>query len=157
MLLSWLLLLSSIINGGSPPAAAVPAVVVYSEPVPDQWQLDGIELGDKTGEVTGIWGTPGKIVPDEWQSGCETWHYKEGRNVGFCGGAVSYVEVSAAAKKTNVDGKDIPMVKEELQLMLGKPDFEADDGWGVLRGEEALKVFVDDQGKLVSLDLFTDL
>jgi hypothetical protein len=42
----------------------------------------------------------------------------------------------------------------ELRKALGKPDFVADDGWLVLRGEEALKVFVNEQGKLVSLDLF---
>jgi hypothetical protein len=157
MLLSWLVLLSSIVNGGSPPAAAVPATVAYSDPVPQQWQLDGIELGEETARVTGKWGHPSKIAPDGWRNECEIWSYKDGKNVGICDGSVSYVQVMANAKKADLNGKVIPMFIADLRQALGKPEFEADDGWGIVKGQEALKVFIDERGKLVSLDLFTDL
>jgi hypothetical protein len=150
-------LLSSIINGGSPPAAAVPATVTYSNPVPQQWQLDGIELGEAANRVTDKWGHPAKVFSDEWQNECETWSYKDGKNVGICDGSVSYVQVTANAKKANLNGRDIPMMKSDLRQALGNPEFEADDGWGIVRGQEALKVFVDERNNLVSLDLFTDM
>jgi hypothetical protein len=157
MLLSWLVLLSSIMNGGSPPAAAVPATVAYSDPVPRQWQLDGIKLGEEMTGVTGKWGRPSKIAPDEWRNECEIWSYKDGKNVGICDGSVSYVQVMANAKKAELNGKVIPMFITDLRQALGKPKFEADDGWGIVKGQEALKVFIDERGKLVSLDLFTDM
>jgi hypothetical protein len=157
MLLSWLVLLSSIMNGGSPPAAAVPATVAYSDPVPRQWQLDGIKLGEEMTGVTDNWGRPSKIAPDEWRNECEIWSYKDGKNVGICDGSVSYVQVMANAKKAELNGKVIPMFITDLRQALGKPKFEADDGWGIVKGQEALKVFIDERGKLVSLDLFTDM
>jgi hypothetical protein len=157
MLLSWLVLLSSILNGGSPPAAAVPATVAYSDPMPQQWQLNGIKLGEETTQVMGKWGRPSKVASDEWRNECEIWSYKDGKNVGICDGSVSYVQVLANAKKTDLNGKVIPMVITDLRQALGKPEFVADDGWGIIKGQEALKVFIDERGKLVSLDLFTDM
>jgi hypothetical protein len=151
--ISWLVLLSLIINGGAQPAAAAPTAVVYNH-TPEQWRLDGIELGENSYRVIGAWGIPSNVVTDDWQSECETWNYSDVKRVGICNGAVSFVQVMAKAKKAVVDNQVIKMDKVELRKALGKPDFVADDGWLVLRGEEALKVFVNEQGKLVSLDLF---
>jgi hypothetical protein len=152
-MISWLVLLSLIINGGAQPAAAAPTAVVYNQ-MPEQWRLDGIELGENTYRVIRAWGIPSKVVKDDLQSECETWNYSDVKKVGVCNGTVSFVQVMAKAKKAVVDNQVIKMGKAELRQALGKPDFIADDGWLVLRGEEALKVFVDKQGKLVSLDLF---
>jgi hypothetical protein len=151
--ISWLVLLSLIINGGTQPAAPTPAAVVYNQ-MPEQWRLDGIKLGENAYRVIGAWGIPSKVVTDNLHSECETWNYSNLKKVGICNGAVSFVQVLAKAKKAVVDNQVIKMDKTELRQALGKPDFIADDGWLVLRGEEALKVFVDKQGKLVSLDLF---
>jgi hypothetical protein len=163
MLIPWLVLLSSIVNGGAPPAAAAAApapaataTAVEPDPIYKQWQLNGIGLGDQAIEVKGTWGSPSKIDSDEWRNECEIWSYGDGKNVGMCDGAVSFVQITAAAKKANLNGHDIAMVNRSLRQALGKAEFAADDGWGVVKGAEALKVFVDDRGKLVSLDLFSD-
>ncbi|WP_239618500.1 hypothetical protein [Cohnella mopanensis] len=154
MLISWLILFSSIVNGGAAPAAAVPATAVYPDPVPKQWQIDGIELGDPSSEVRGAWGNPGKIESDEWQSGCEVWSYTGGKNVGMCEGEVSFIQVTANAKSANLNGRMVKIADKDLRQALGKPEFQADDGWGVVNGSDSLKVFVDDRGNPVSLDLF---
>jgi hypothetical protein len=154
MWISWLVFLSSLLNGGTPPASAAPASALY-DPFPGQWMLNGIELGDETYQVIGAWGRPNEVVADEWQKECETWNYNGGKKVGLCNGEVSFVQVMAKAKNAVVDGEVIAMENANLRHALGKPEFLADDGWGVLRGEEALKVFVDEQDQLVSLDLFS--
>lgn len=174
MMISWLILLSSIVNGGAAPAAAAPAMlapVVPSKVVPStvvptatphpvphskQWQLNGVELGDAASEVKGTWGSPSIITTDELQNDCETWSYRDGKNVGLCSGEVSFVQITADANKANLDGDDINLLNKDLRQALGKPEFEAEDGWGVVNGAEALKVFLDDRGSLVSLDLFLD-
>jgi hypothetical protein len=156
MLISWLILFSSITNGGAAPAAAAPVTAVYPQPAQQQLTLDGIELGDKVVEVKEAWGNPSKVDIDEWRSDCEIWSYKGGKNVGMCDGTVSYVQVTANAKKANLNGQDIAMLNKELRQALGKPEFKAEDGWGIVRGSEAIKVFVDERGKLVSLDLFSE-
>jgi len=157
MLISCLILLSAVVNGGAATlsAAPVPAILYPGFSVP-QWQLNGIELGDTAGEVRRIWGKPAVIAPDEWQNECQTWSYGEGRNVGMCGGEVAYVQVMAEARKATLDGRELGMTDKELREALGRPDFEAEDGWGIVKGAEAIKVFVDERGNLVSMDLFTD-
>ncbi|QJD84364.1 hypothetical protein [Cohnella herbarum] len=156
MLISWLILFSSITNGGAAPAAAAPVTAVYPQPASQQLILDGIELGAKGAEVKEAWGNPSKIVSDEWSSDCEIWSYKGGKNVGMCDDNVSYVQVMADAKKANLNGTDIAMVNKDLRQALGKPEFKAEDGWGIVRGSDAIKVFVDEKGKLVSVDLFPE-
>jgi hypothetical protein len=156
MIISWLLLLSSIVHGGPPPSSAAPAVLLHAEALQRPWQLEGVGLGDTGAQVESTWGKPSSVASDEWQQDCETWSYKTGKNVGLCGGQVSFVQVTAAARKANLDGKVVAMAGTELRQALGKPEFEAEDGWGVVKGAEALKVFVDERGRLVSLDLFHD-
>lgn len=166
MLITWLYLFSSLMNGGSAPAAAVPAApVLFSamalpSPLPAKpstpWQLQGIRLGETTAEVKQTRGVPAKSESDPLQSGCETWSYREGTNVGFCEGAVSFVQVTAKAGTANVTGEDVAMTDKALREAFGKPDYVAEDGWGILGKGEALKVFNDDFGKAVSLDLFFD-
>jgi len=155
MLISWLVLFTSIVNGGAAPAAAVPATAAFPQPsVPKQWQIDGIRLGDLANEVRGEWGNPGKIESDEWRKECEVWSYADGKNVGLCEGEVSFVQVTATARSANVNGREIKLNDKDLKRALGKPQFRAEDGWGVVNGSDSLKVFVDDRGRLVSLDLF---
>jgi hypothetical protein len=155
MLISWLVLFTSIVNGGSAPAAAVPATAAFPQPsAQKQWQIDGIRLGDLASEVRGEWGNPGKIESDEWHNECEVWSYADGKNVGLCEGEVSFVQVTATAQSANVNGRDIKLIDKDLKRALGKPQFRSDDGWGVVNGSDSLKVFVDDRGELVSLDLF---
>jgi hypothetical protein len=150
----WLVLLSSLLTSGTPSPAAAPAAIVYDQS-PEQWMLDGIELGDDAFQVIEVWGRPNEVIVDDWQSGCETWNYKEGKNLGMCNERVYFVQVTAKAQNTSLDGQAISMETTKLRQALGNPEFLADDGWGVLRGNEALKVFVDEQGSLVSIDLFT--
>lgn len=147
MWLSVLIALAAIFNVASPvKAAETPAEV-------GQWQLEGIKLGDKESRVKGSWGYPFKVVEDKL-TGCKVWKYREGKNVGMCNGVVSYVQVTAKAGSAVINRKPVPMVQSKLKQVLGKPAFVADDGWGILKGEEALKVFVDKRGKLLSIDLF---
>ncbi|RED56769.1 hypothetical protein [Cohnella lupini] len=156
MLISWLILLSSIVNGGTAPAAAVPAAVIQPTSPPKQWQLDGIQLGATAREVKEAWGRPTEITPGDWLNECDTWIYDKEKNVGMCDGIVSFVQVTVNAKKANLDGQVIPMGNKDLRQALGRPEFEADDGWGIVHGAEALKVFVNENGDPVSLDLFSD-
>ncbi|MFC5702262.1 hypothetical protein ACFPVX_13245 [Cohnella faecalis] len=102
------------------------------------------------------WGQPSGKERDEWQPGCVTWSYGKSKNVGLCEGTVSYVQLKAAASGADIDGKKVKLDKQSLEDALGAPAFVADDGWGVTNGTDALKVFVDDSGNLVSLDLFED-
>lgn len=164
----WMILFylfSSLTNGASAPgapAAAAPALPVpaVNAPAPekptaaDSWRLEGIRLGDEASAVAAEWGKPAAKTKDEQQAGCETWSYADGKAVGLCGGAVTFVQVTAKAGAANVDGADVALTGPSLRAALGRPAFEADDGWGVLRGEEALKVFEDKQGDIVSVDLF---
>jgi hypothetical protein len=153
MWISWLAVLLTLFNGGTPPASATPVSVLY-HPLPEQWMLNGIELGDEAYQVNEAWGRPSEVVADDWQKDCETWNYSGGKKIGLCNGEVSFVQIMAKAQSAVVDGKVIAMKNVELRHALGKPEFLADDGWGVLRGAEALKVFVDAHDQLVSLDLF---
>lgn len=72
----------------------------------------------------------------------------------MCDGEVSFVQVTATARSANVNGREIKLNDKDLKRALGKPQFRAEDGWGVANGSDSLKVFVDDRGRLVSLDLF---
>ncbi|MFB9277692.1 hypothetical protein [Cohnella cellulosilytica] len=153
MRLSWLLLIASLLNGGSTPPSSAPVAAVPLPVVP-HWELDGVALGDAGMEVSAAWGSPGTIEEDEWYPGCVIWSYADGRNVGLCEDAVSFVQVTAGAGQASLNGREFPLEDAALRQVLGKPEFEAEDGWGVVNGFEALKVFVDDRGKLVSLDLF---
>ncbi|OXS56166.1 hypothetical protein B1A99_20565 [Cohnella sp. CIP 111063] len=154
MWISWLLLLSSLLNGGPAPSSAAPAAVVHPQPVVPRWELDGVALGDDEWKVAAAWGRPGAIGEDEWHRECAIWSYDDGRNVGLCEGAVSFVQVTANAGRANLNGRELLLEDADLRQALGQPEFEAEDGWGVLNGDEAIKVFVDDRGELVSLDLF---
>ncbi len=153
MWVSWMLLIASLLNGGAAPSSAVPAAVAPLPAVP-RWELDGVALGDAEREVASEWGKPVAVEEDEWHRGCAIWSYSDGRNVGLCEGAVSFVQVTAGAGQANLNGREFPLEEAALRQVLGKPEFEAEDGWGVVNGPEAIKVFVDDRGKLVSLDLF---
>lgn len=164
----WIILFylfSSLTNGGSvsgAPAATVPAppVPAVNAPEPekpaaaDSWRLEGIRLGDAAPAVAAEWGRPTEKTKDELQASCETWSYKDGKAVGLCDGAVTFVQVTAKAGAANVDGANVALTGSSLRAALGRPAFEADDGWGVLRGEEAIKVFEDEDGSVVSVDLF---
>jgi len=154
MWISWMFLISSIMNGGAAPPSAAPAVAAYPWTALSQWELDGIALGDTEWEVAAAWGKPSEIEADEWRSDCVTWSYGDGKNVGLCEGTVSFVQVTSRAGKANLNGRELAMAGPDLRRALGKPEFEAEDGWGIVRGPEALKVFVDDRGAPVSLDLF---
>jgi len=154
MLITWLLLLSSLVNGNSPPSSAAPAAIVHPSPAGRPWQLEGVALGDSEKQVRVQWGKPGRVTPDEWQPSCETWSYKEGKNVGLCEEQVVFVQVTAEAGTVNLDGREFGLESRDLRRELGAPAFEAEDGWGVERVSEALKVFVDERGQPVSLDLF---
>lgn len=149
MWLSVLIVLAAIFNAASPAKAAEPPAAVQ------QWKLDGIKLGDEASRVKGAWGFPFKVVEDKL-TGCKVWKYREGKNVGMCDGVVSFVQVTVKAGSAVINRKPVPMVQSKLKQALGKPAFVADDGWGILKGEEALKVFVDKRGKLLSIDLFAD-
>lgn len=170
MRLSWLVLLSSLLTGGSTPSSAPTSVPFLAppdpaaEPVPAKpavteivyWRLEGLSLGDSSAAVKNAWGEPDAVGPDDWLSGCDIWHYADGRNVSVCDGFVEVVQIGAQAKKIDLSGREIPMDDGSLREALGKPDFSAEDGWGVAAGSEALKVFVDAGGNVSSLDLFSD-
>ncbi|KIL36851.1 hypothetical protein SD71_05475 [Cohnella kolymensis] len=149
MWLTVMIVLAAIFNVATPAKAAEPPAAVQ------QWKLDGIQLGDKASRVKGAWGNPFKVAEDNL-TGCKVWKYREGKSVGMCDGVVSFVQVTAEAGSAVINRKSVPMVQSKLKQALGKPAFVADDGWGVLKGEEALKVFVDNRGKLLSIELFAD-
>jgi hypothetical protein len=156
MWVPWLVLLASMIgSGGVPPTGAAPVAVVDYHSAED-WTLDGIGLGEGSSQVMAAWGRPSSINKDELQQECETWSYKDGKNVGLCDGQVTYVQVTAKSAHAVVGDRTVAMEPRQLRKEFGNPAFEAEDGWGVTRGdgEEAFKVFVDNRGKLVSLDLF---
>ncbi|RED56515.1 hypothetical protein [Cohnella phaseoli] len=150
MWFSWLLLFSLMGNGGAASYSTASAAVAA---VP-QWDLDGVSLGDTESEVIAAWGKPNAVETDEWYPDCVIWSYMGGRNAGLCDGEVSFVQVTSRADKVNLNGRELAMSGPDLRRALGNPEFEAEDGWGVIHGPEALKVFVDERGKLVSLDLF---
>lgn len=164
MWIFWFYLFSSLTNGGSAPAAPLPAAAA---PVPavvaqattadnaiDRWRLMGVGLGDTEAEVREAWGKPAGKEADPLRDGCENWTYKDGSNVGICGGAVEFVQAKGRTPATNIDGVTIPLTDAALKRALGKPAFVSDDGWGVEKGEEALKVFADGKGGIASIDLF---
>jgi len=156
MIFPWILFLSSLFNGDSGPSSAAPAALVHPLPADRPWLLEGVALGEAERDVETKWGKPAKVESDEWQPSCETWSYRDGKNVGICEGEVSFVQVTAKARSANLDGREFDLNDRDVSRELGAPQFEAEDGWGVVKGSEALKVFVDERGHLVSLDLFHD-
>ena len=124
--------------------------------MPKQWTLNDIALGDEAYHVNQVWGQPSEVVADQWQKECETWNYKGNKKVGLCNGEVSFVQIMAKSQNAIIDGEVIAMENAELRHVLGKPQFFGEDGWGVLRGSDVLKVFIDEQEQLVSLDLFSE-
>ncbi|XID95944.1 hypothetical protein ACF3MZ_16145 [Paenibacillaceae bacterium WGS1546] len=170
MRLSWLVLLSSLLTGGSTPSSAPSSMPLpappgsEAPPVPAtpavtgaaHWRLEGVSLGDSSAAVKSAWGDPDAVGPDDWLSGCDIWRYAGGRNVSVCDGFVEVVQIGSHAKTIDLSGREIPMDDGSLREALGAPDFSAEDGWGVAVGSEALKVFLDGDGNVSSLDLFSD-
>lgn len=157
MLISWLVMVVLVLGGagGGSTSGSAPATASASEVSPP-WRLDGLAVGDRADDVVERWGRPSGKERDEWQPGCETWSYGTSRNVGLCEGSVTFVQLKADADGADVDGRKVKLDKKSLEEALGAPAFVAEDGWGVTNGFDALKVFVDDSGNLVSLDLFED-
>lgn len=126
MWFSWLLLFSLMGNGGATSYSIAPATAA----VVPQWDLDGVSLGDTESEVVAVWGKPSAVETDEWQHDCVVWSYGDGRNAGMCAGEVSFVQVTSRAAKVNLNGRELAMSGSDLRRALGKPEFEAEDGWG---------------------------
>ncbi|MFD0674009.1 hypothetical protein [Cohnella sp. GCM10027633] len=164
MWIFWFCLFSSLTNGGSAPAAPLPAAAApvqavlaqapSAENAVERWRLEGVGLGDTAAEVRAAWGAPADKEPDILRDSCENWTYANGSTVGLCEGAVEFVQAKGKSSETNIDGVDVPLTNADLKRALGKPAFVADDGWGVMKGEEALKVFEDGSGRIASIDLF---
>ncbi len=163
----WILLFylfSSLTNGGNasavpglpaPQVAAMPAADAPERPeAANSWRLEGIRLGDGSPVVEAAWGEPTEKTADDAFAGCETWAYADGKSAGLCDGAVTFVRVKAIDGSINVNGSDVALTDGALKAALGRPAFVAEDGWGVVRDEDALKVFEDGQGNVESIDLF---
>lgn len=164
----WILLFylfSSLTNDGNmlavPALPAPPIPELHESIVPERpeaaesWRLEGIRLGDGSPVVEAAWGEPTEKTADDAFAACETWAYADGKSAGLCDGAVTFVRVANANGRTiNVNGSDVALTDGALKAALGRPAFVAEDGWVIVRDEDALKVFEDGQGNIESVDLF---
>lgn len=115
--------------------------------------LNGISLNDTKHDVWTKKGKPLQITRDRW-TGCHEYHYEDAA-VGICDGMVEYVHVEAAAGKIMVNGVRIPLKAHDIERVLGKPQFVAEDGKVFIRGFHAIKVYSEPgSGTLQGVDFF---
>ncbi|WP_410512366.1 hypothetical protein PaeBR_20525 [Paenibacillus sp. BR2-3] len=120
--------------------------------------LAGVRLFATEDELLQKKGTPLQIVEDPWQ-GCLEYQY-ENMSAGVLGSEVLYVHVSPSQAQRYglfLNEVELDPAKNNLQELLGAPDFKAEDGDVYMRGNTALKIYRDtDTGKWLGIDLFDE-
>jgi len=118
--------------------------------------LAGVRLFSPEEELLEKQGMPVRITQDPWQN-CLEYQYNH-MSAGICGGYVLYVHVSPAQAQQygiSLNGVRLDPVNNNLEELLGVPDFQAEDGDVYMRGDIALKVYRDtDTGEWLGIDLF---
>lgn len=142
--------------GLSPPAYEAAADNETAAYIPAFTSLGGVRLFATEAELTRQKGAPRSVSKELWQ-GCLEYRYDD-LDAGICGGVVRYIHVSpaqAARYGLDVSGTEIDPLRDRLEDVLGSPDFRAEDGNVYLRGEAALKVYLDPAtGGWAGIDLF---
>ncbi|UUZ92274.1 hypothetical protein LJK87_43945 [Paenibacillus sp. P25] len=77
--------------------------------------------------------------------------------IGLYDNFIQYVVVPGEAGTIEIDGRVLELKPEVLRKELGEPSLVADDGIVYRRGQNALKIFLDANGKLTSVHLFSAL
>jgi hypothetical protein len=101
-------------------------------------------------------GTPLNITADPWQE-CLEYQYAD-MSAGICGGIVTYIHVSPAQAGLyglKLNEVTLNPADNNVRVLLGQPDFIADDGDVYIRGNEALKIYRNPvTGEWDGIDLF---
>lgn len=118
--------------------------------------LSGVTLYMPLDTLLDIKGAPLDITADPWQDSLE-YHYAD-LSVGVAGSSVIYIHVEPEQARQyglSINETLLDPVNNNLQELLGKPDFVADDGDVYLRGNAALKIYRNMQtGIWEGIDLF---
>ncbi|AJY73884.1 hypothetical protein [Paenibacillus beijingensis] len=121
----------------------------------DFGMINGVSLSDGKADVMRKLGLPAAAPADEQLSSRTSWIYP-GITIGFDGDQLNYILIPKEAGEVKVGGLTLPVDIEAWKNAFGKPDFEAEDGFGYVDANGmAAKLFVDgSSGKLTSIDFF---
>ncbi|MEK3733452.1 MULTISPECIES: hypothetical protein [Paenibacillus] len=123
--------------------------VVQDEPM----SLNGVDLNDTKTEIVHKLGAPAAIKDDPIQH-VTVLHYDH-MEIGIDHDRTEYVHVKPSAGEFQLNGQPVPMTIRDIHAFLGQPDHAAEDGDVYVRGNEALKVFMNrDSGHITGIDLF---
>lgn len=118
--------------------------------------LSGIYLYMTEEELLQTKGNPERIAEDPWGD-CLEYQYAD-ISAGICDGIVLYVHASpsqALQFGLKLNAQELNPLANNLQELLGSPDFEAEDGDVYIRGSAALKVYRNmETGEWDGIDLF---
>lgn len=117
--------------------------------------INGISLTDGKADVMQKLGLPEAAPADEQLPSKTNWIYAN-IIIGFEGDQLDYIMVPKEAGHVNIGGQTLPVDIAAWKKAFGKPDFEAEDGFGYLDANGmAAKLFVDGSGsELTSIDFF---
>lgn len=119
--------------------------------------LNGVSLEDEKHEVLVKSGEPIDIKKDPYL-GCPEYHFRD-VHVGICKdtGIIQYVHVDGSREDLKVNGKSIPMHIDAIHQALGKPYYTAEDGEVYVRGQYAIKVYMQPgSSEIEGVDFFDD-
>lgn len=113
--------------------------------------VNGLSLYDDKITVERMLGEPVRILRDDYFSEFETYEYPN-LNIVFNDGIMAEIRISGSADTIWIDDQEIPVSIEAFIQALGEPDYKADDGIVYERGENVLKLFINnDNGTLESI------
>ncbi|UUZ81589.1 hypothetical protein LJK88_44385 [Paenibacillus sp. P26] len=119
-------------------------------------RVNGVSVTDDLKTLYEIKGEPSRIETDPLLKHERVFVYPDCR-IGLYDNFIQYVVVPGEAGTIEIDGRVLELKPEVLRKELGEPSLVADDGIVYRRGQNALKIFLDANGKLTSVHLFSAL
>ncbi|MFS0723811.1 hypothetical protein [Paenibacillus sp. 1P07SE] len=133
-------------------AAAPEEAPATAEPVRDDeastlnyQMINGLDLSADREAVTRLFGEPLAIVPDDWTPGMEEYQYRDIR-VGLYEDYIDYLIVPVSAGQVRIGDVTAALDMEQLQELLGEPEFTAEDGLVYIQDGVCIKLFFEDNG-----------